>query len=191
MAESEIRRIQGNGSETELWRMRFVRARVLAFQGHVEEAVEYLSALTPPDHSDGDSRAALKMYCGSFSCHLGRNDRANRLLNQAEGLARSAGLLSLTGDVLLCRAFLLFRQKDYADSSNVYRSVLDLAETIPDWYSRGHALWGIGKKLMIQCQYTEAMSWLKTSLALLEANDALLSVSTVWSELGLCYLGTL
>jgi tetratricopeptide (TPR) repeat protein len=33
------------------------------------------------------------------------------------------------------------------------------------------------------------MSWLKTSLALLEANDALLSVSTVWSELGVCYLG--
>jgi hypothetical protein len=43
----------------------------------------------------------------------------------------------------------------------------------------GHALWGIGKNLMIQEHYEEAMPWLQESLGIFENADALPSIATV------------
>jgi tetratricopeptide (TPR) repeat protein len=89
----------------------------------------------------------------------------------------------------LSLAFIFFRQKDYVSSDRMFRSVLKVGEQVGGWYFRGHALWGIGKNLMIQGQYHDAMPWLEESLKIFEDAGARLSIAMVWGELGVCYLG--
>jgi hypothetical protein len=53
----------------------------------------------------------------------------------------------------------------------------------------GNPLWGIGKTLMIQESYEEAIPWLRQSLAIFESARVGLSMALVWSELVVCKLG--
>lgn len=104
-------------------------------------------------------------------------------------MARDAGLHRIEGDIYLSRAFVFFLQKDYTLSDRMFRDALSMGEQVGGWYLRGHALWGIGKNLMIQEQYQEAMPWLQESLEIFENAGARLSIAMVWSELAVCHLG--
>jgi tetratricopeptide (TPR) repeat protein len=84
---------------------------------------------------------------------------------------------------------ILFRQKDYASSDRIFRTILDLSEDVGGWYFRGNALWGIRKNLMIQGHHRDAMPWLRDALGVFESVDARLPVATVWGELAVCHLG--
>ncbi len=84
---------------------------------------------------------------------------------------------------------IFFLQKSYSSSDRIYRDVLDRSDELGGWYFRATALWGIGKNLMIQEHYEEAMPRLEKSLEIFESVGARLSTATVWSELGVCYLG--
>lgn len=66
---------------------------------------------------------------------------------------------------------------------------MDLSQQLGGWYFSGSALWGIGKNLMIQQFYEEAIPWLQQSLAVFEDAHAELSMALVWSELAVCKLG--
>jgi tetratricopeptide (TPR) repeat protein len=189
IAEAEIQRVGDQGNTTELWRFRFVRAQVLEARGHADEALKYLEALAPPPAEDVESCAGLKMHRGYYSGLLCRYEVAHRLLAEADVMATQAGLPKVQGEIYLSRAFIFFRQKDYISSDRMFRSVLSIAEQVRGWYFRGHALWGIGKNLMIQGQYHDAMPWLEQSLGIFEDAGARLSIATVWSELAVCYLG--
>jgi tetratricopeptide (TPR) repeat protein len=189
IAEGEIDRLGDQGNSTELWGLRFIRARVLDAQGHVEEALRYLETRGQPTAEDIESRAALRVYRGAYSGSLGRYEPSHRLFEEAETLARDAGLFKLLGNIYLSRAFIFFVQKDYASSEALFRAALKIAEQVGGWYLRGHSLWGIGKTLMIQEHYDEAMPWLNESLEIFENASARLSIAMVWSELAVCYLG--
>lgn len=188
-AEREIQRLGEHGSSAEVWRHRFIRAQVLDARGQTGEALKYLRSPTPPNADDIESEAALRMYRGSYSGYLGQYETSHKLLHEAEVMARDAGLPGLQGEVYLCRAFLYFRKKDYASSDRMFRDALAIAEQVGSWYFRGHALWGIGKNLMIEQHYEEAMPWLNESLEIFENAAARLSVAMVWSELAVCHLG--
>jgi tetratricopeptide (TPR) repeat protein len=149
----------------------------------------YLESLHAPDASDFESSAALKMYRGTYAGYLDRYQASRHLLEEAEAIAREAGLIELVGDIHLSRAFIFFRQKDYASSDNDFRRALKLADEVGGWYLRGYGLWGVGKNLMIQEHHREAMPWLEEALGIFEAAEARLAVATVWNELALCYLG--
>jgi len=129
------------------------------------------------------------MYRGAYAGFLGRYESSHRLLGEAAALARGAGLLKLEADVCLSWAFIFFRQKDYVSSDRLFRAALKLADKVGGWRLRGHALWGIGKNLMIQEHYEEAMPWLQESLGVFENAGARLSIAMAWSELAVCYLG--
>jgi tetratricopeptide (TPR) repeat protein len=189
IAEAEIQRIGDHGNTSELWPFRFIRALVLDAHGHVEQALEYLESPAPPVAEDIESRAALRMYCGSYSGFLGRYEISHRLLGEAETIARDASLPKILGEIYLSRAFIFFLQKDYASSDGLFRSALRLTERVEGWYLRGHALWGIGKNLMIQEHYEEAMPWLQESLGVFESAGARLRIAMLWSELAVCHLG--
>jgi tetratricopeptide (TPR) repeat protein len=189
LVETEIERVGDRNNATELWRLRVIRAQALEARGHVEEALKYLESLPPPPPEDIESNAALKLCRGSFSGHLGRYEASHRLLHEAETMARDAGLPKLEGEVYLSRAFVFFLQKDYALSDRMFRAALNIGEQVGGWYFRGHALWGIGKNLMIQEQYHEAMPWLQESLEIFENAGARLSIAMVWSEVAVCQLG--
>src|SRR5712671_5235228 len=189
IARAEIQRREDKGNTNELWHLRFIRAQVMEAHGHVEEALRYLESLAPPDAQDVESCARLKMYRGAYSGFLCRYETSHRLLEESETMAREIGLSELQGDIYMSRAFIFFRQKNYASSDRLFRATLDIAEQAGGWYLRGHALWGIGKNLMIQEHYAEAMPWLEESLGIFETAGARLSIAIVWSELAVCYLG--
>jgi tetratricopeptide (TPR) repeat protein len=84
---------------------------------------------------------------------------------------------------------ILYLQQDYAASGRVFRAILRESDQLGGWYFKACALWGIGKNLMIQGHFQEAMPWLEESLALFEGGGARLSMATVWSEMAVCHLG--
>jgi tetratricopeptide (TPR) repeat protein len=129
------------------------------------------------------------MHRGICCGYLGRHENSHRLLSEAETAAQNARLWRLIGDIRLFRAFIFYRERDYGFSSELYRSVLELQEAANDWYLRGHGLWGVGKNLMIQEQYEDAVHWLVRPLEIFENENARLAMALVWSELGVCYLG--
>ncbi|MGA8431059.1 MAG: hypothetical protein WB729_14645 [Candidatus Sulfotelmatobacter sp.] len=175
-------------NSVEAWGLRFVLADAIEAQGRVEDALQFLESHPAPDAAATESWATLKMYQGSYTGYLGRYSISYRLFDVAEAIARNADLLFLLGDVHLARAFVLFRQKEHAASECQYRCVLELSEKVDGWHLRGHGLWGIGKNLMIQRQYREALGWLDSSLAIFEEFAYPVMIATVWSELGLCHL---
>ena len=189
IAEAKLEGLGNQNSAAEIWNLRFIRAQVLEAHGHVEEALSYLESFIPPPDEEVESRASLKMYRASYSGYLGRYRTSHQLFGEAETIARDADLLKVLGDIHLSQAFIFFRQKDYVSSDALFRSALDLSEKIDGWYLRGHGLWGIGKNLMIQEHYPEAIPWLDQSLEIFERASARLAIAMVWSELAVCYLG--
>lgn len=129
------------------------------------------------------------MHCGYYSGLLGRYEPSHGLLGQAEAMARSAELPELQAGVHLNQAFIFFLQQDYVSSDRLFRAVLRLSDQAGGWYFRGSALWGIGKNLMIQGHYRDAMPWLENSLEIFEAAGARLDIAMVWSEQAVCHLG--
>jgi tetratricopeptide (TPR) repeat protein len=109
--------------------------------------------------------------------------------HESEALASRAGLTELLGDIHLSEAFIFFRRKDYVSSAALFRSVLSISSQSRSWYFQGYGLWGVGKNLMIQEHYEEALPWLNQSLQVFEVAEARLAVAMVWSELAVCYLG--
>ena len=189
IAEASLRELGDQANTNEAWRFRCIRAQALEAQGHVEAALGYLESQARPLDEDIESNVVLKMYCGAYSGFLGRYEPAHHLLSEADAIAREAGLVETQADVYLSWAFIFFRQKDYASSDRLFRAALELSGKVGGWYLRGHSLWGIGKNLMIQEQYEEAMPWLNESLEIFENASTRLSIAMVWSELAVCYLG--
>jgi tetratricopeptide (TPR) repeat protein len=91
--------------------------------------------------------------------------------------------------VCLSWGFIFFRQKDYLSSGRLFRSALGLSENVGGWSLRGRALWGVGKNLMIQGHYEEAMPWLQGSLEIFERAGAPVSIAMVWGEMAVWPLG--
>lgn len=189
LADGEIDRIADTGNTNGLWKIRFVRAEILALRGQVEGALTYLESLPPPDARDLESCASLKMYRGGLHGSLGRYAPSHQLLDEADAMAREADQIELLGEICLSQAFLFFLQKNYPSSDRMFRAALGIAEQVGGWYFRGHGMWGIGKNLMIQGLYREAIPWLEDSLEIFEGAGARLSIALVWSELGVCDLG--
>jgi tetratricopeptide (TPR) repeat protein len=189
IAEVELERLGSQDCCAEIWNFRFIRAQVLEAQGRAEEALSYLESFVSPHEEEVESRASLKMYRASYSGYLGRYQTSHKLFGEAETIARDADLLKVLGDIHLSQAFIFFRQKDYVSSDALFRAALDLSDKVGGWYLRGHGLWGIGKNLMIQEDYQEAIPWLDQSLEIFERASARLAIAMVWSELAVCYLG--
>jgi tetratricopeptide (TPR) repeat protein len=192
IAEAELARFSDKGNSTEVWAARFVRAEVLRLKGRTQQALHYLEGhelLNCPDITDIEPYANLKKHRGYYSGLLGRYKPAHDLLQDAEVMARDEAQGELLAEVHQRQAMVLFLQEDYISSDRMFRLVLEQGEKIKNWYFRANGRWGIGKNLMIQKLYQEAIPWLESSLAILEDTGARLFMATVWSELAVCHLG--
>jgi tetratricopeptide (TPR) repeat protein len=174
------------------WPYRLVLLELQRLKGLREEALRELERLEeddPPLPGDAESWIGIKKLRGYYAGLLGRYKASHQLLLEAVELARDASLIEALAEVYQCRAMIYFLQKNYAESDRIFRAILDLSQEIGGWYFRGSALWGIGKNLMIQEFYEEAIPWLQQSLAIFEAEYVELSMALVWSELAVCHLG--
>jgi tetratricopeptide (TPR) repeat protein len=160
--------------------------------GHTEKALQGLDCrerLHPPDCPDIESWIGIRKLRGYYLGLLGRYQFSHQLLREAEAMARDADMTELLAEVHLCQAMIFYLQQNYSCSSEIFRLVLTLSPQIGGWYFEGTALWGIGKNLMIETHYEEAIPWLQNALATFEGVDAKLLVAVAWSELSVCHLG--
>lgn len=174
------------------WPYRLVLVDVQRLKGLRAEALqklEHLAEVDPPPPEDAESSIAIKKLRGYYAGLLGRYKASHQLLNEAEELARAANLIESLAEVHQCQAMVCFLQQNYKESDRFFRHILELSQQIGGWYFHGSALWGIGKNLMIQTFYEEAIPWLTESLAIFEAEHVELSMALVWSELAVCHLG--
>lgn len=190
--EIELDRCEDRGNSPEIWRLRIVRADLLRLRGRVEDALDYLTRLQflyPPSTEDIFSLARLKMSCGYCMGHLGRFGPAHELLREAECLVNGEDDPELRCEIYQRQAMLFYLQRDYLSSDRIFRLILQTSEQLDGWYFKACALWGIGKNLMIQGHYLDAMPWLENALGLIESANARLLMATVWSEMAVCHLG--
>jgi len=174
------------------WPYRLVLLEVQRLKGQRAEALqelEHLAEVDPPLPDDAESCVCIEKLRGYYSGLLGRYKASHQFLNEAEKLARDTSLIELLAEVHQCQAMIYFLQQNYSESNRIFRTVLDLSQQLRGWYFRGSALWGIGKNLMIQEFYEDAIPWLQESLAIFESAQVELSMALVWSELAVCHLG--
>lgn len=192
IAEGEIEAHAGQERPSDLWPYRLILLEVQRLRGRTEHALKELhrlEKLDPPDSQDVESWISIKKLRGYYFGLLGRCEVSHQLLQEAEVMACEADLLELRAEVHLCQAMIFYLQQNYLSSDRIFRLVLGLSQQIGGWYFRAIALWGIGKNLMIQRHYEEAILWLQQSLGISEGVGARVSVSVAWSELAVCYLG--
>lgn len=181
-----------DGASSASWEVRCVWADILRLRGSAEEALNFLSSSGtsfPPATDDIQSNVRLKKGSGYCLGLLGQYGPAQALLCEAEAIASEAGLIELICEVYQCQAMISFLRQDYAASDHVFRKLLILSERSCGWYFKANALWGIGKNLMIQEHFQNAVPWLQQALALFESAGARCSMAIAWSELAVCHLG--
>ena len=174
------------------WPYRLVLLDVQRLKGQREEALrelERLAEVDPPLPGDTKSHIGIKKLRGYYTGLLGQYKASHQLLHDAEDLAHQANLIEPLAEVHQCQAMIYFLQQNYRESDRIFRVVLDLSQRLGGWYFRGSALWGIGKNLMIQQFYEQAIPCLQQSLAVFEEAHVELSMALVWSELAVCKLG--
>src|SRR5689334_10118231 len=87
IAEAGIERVADQGNDSELWRLRFVRAEVMRLRGKPEQALKYLEsqpALNHPNDHDIESRCGICMHRGYHLGLMARFEPAHRLLAESE-----------------------------------------------------------------------------------------------------------
>ena len=173
----------------EYWGYRFVRAEVLRMRGQIEEAAAYLYSLGLPNESDVPSRASWNMHLGYCLGLLGRYSESSQLLEQAGYTAWEADLPELRCAILLRKGMIHYVRNEYGPSDKTYRCALDICERLDDWYLISTALAGIGKNLMAQRHFTQALPWFEQSLAIADQAGARHSIARLWNELAVCHWG--
>jgi len=182
-------RVSTDRNSDEFWKFRFVYAEVLRIRGRFEGALNFLEDLGTPYEKRGDLILAWKMHCGYCLGVLARYGQSKRLLNQAESETYRLGLPQLRCEVLLRQAMVAFLQQDYADSNRIYHLILDECERIDDWYIHSAARAGVGKVLMIQYEFADALPWFREALVIVERQQAKYAIARLWSEIAVCELG--
>lgn len=196
IVDAELQRCQDQGFSAEVWGLRFSRADVLRLLGHTEEALAYLASketVFPPESGDLQSLIGLKMTRGYSLGMLGKYASSDGLLNEAECLARNAGLPELLCEVRYCQAWFLYVRNEFVTSDRIFREILSASEQIGGWYFRTIGLWGIGKNIMMQGHrrgdallYQEALPWFEESHALADSAGRR---AFAWSDMAVCHLG--
>lgn len=192
IVEESLRRCGDQGADSEIWSIRLFQGQLLSMRGKNEAAIEYLSsreALYPPDGSDLSSLARIKMHRGYYLGMLGRYAPAYASLSEAEAIAVNARLLELQCEVYQRQAMLIYFQRDFASSDRLFRRSLAVSEEIGSWYFRAASVWGIGKNLMAQEHYIEALTRYDESLSLFASAGFRLWMATVWCDMAVCHLG--
>jgi tetratricopeptide (TPR) repeat protein len=171
------------------WSYQFVRAEVLRLRGRFEDALSHLEAIGSSPGCFPDMQVRQMMHRGYCAGLLGRYDVSAKLLEQAQKTATDAGLRELRCEVLLRQAMVCFLREDYTGSDLIYRLTLSESQKLQDWYIHSAALAGVGKILMIQRYFAEAIPWFQQALSIVEPDGARFAIARLWSELAVCELG--
>jgi tetratricopeptide (TPR) repeat protein len=195
LVDAGLQRCEDKGSSPEVWNLRFARADLTRLRGHTEEALAYLSAKEkefPPEINDVPSLIGLKKTCGYCQGMLGKYAISDLLLEEAEHLARNAGLLELLCEVWNCQAWFQYVRLNFESSDRLFREILDASEQTGDWYFRAIGLWGVGKNIMMRGHVNGDATLLKEALRWFEESHDLFAAAGrqrfAYGDMAVCHL---
>jgi tetratricopeptide (TPR) repeat protein len=195
IVDSELQRCEDEGPSAEVWNLRCARADLTRLRGHTEEALAYLVAKEkafPPESDDFPSLIGLKKACGYCHGMLGKYAISDKLLEEAEKLARNAGLLEMLCDVWHSQAWFLYVRLNFESSDRLFREILSASEQVGGWYFRAIGLWGIGKNTMMRGHVTGDTTLLKEALRwFAESHDLFAAAGRqrfAYGDMAVCHL---
>ncbi len=196
IVDAELKKCGDQGSSTVVWSLRFIRADLIRYAGHTDEALKYLHSCEiefPPKNHDLPSQIGLKKTCGYCLCMLGKYAPSDGLLQEAEHMARDSGMLELLCEVQHCQAWLLYVRDDLESSERLFREIFSASEQIDDWYYRAIGLWGIGKNIMMRGHRSRDPLLLKEALPWFEESHDLFATAGrqmfAYADMAVCFLG--
>jgi tetratricopeptide (TPR) repeat protein len=195
IVDAELQRCGDQGFSSDIWSLRCTRADLIRLRGDTEEALAYLLAKEqefPPQSDDIPSLVELKKTRGYCLGMLGKYLPSDQLLDEAERMAKDAGLLEQLCEVWHFQAWFLYVRYRFEPSDRIFREILRTSEQLGDWYFRAIGLWGIGKNLMMRGHISNDALLLREALSLFEESHSLFAAAGrdlfAFGDMAVCYL---
>jgi tetratricopeptide (TPR) repeat protein len=188
-AQREIDRLDGDRTNQDVFTNSFVLTEIMRHRGRSEEALQYLASLGTPLANDVESRIGLIMHRGYNCALLGQYNSSHALLNEAETMALHTERLEYHGEVRVRQAMVAYLEFQYTTAESLYQSVVDTYGERFGWYLHSIATTGVGKALMAQRRYEEAIPWIETAADIIRSAGSEFQLAMNRGELGVCYLG--
>ena len=188
-ADQGIASVGSDRRQRVFWQFRFIRALVLVSRGRTHEALSYIESLGKPCDEDADSAVSLLMYRGYWLGIIGSYRLSLELLSDAETIASASNLFGLQGQIRVRQALVHYLLGDFAESRELYQSVLDTHGNKCGSYLYAVALGGIGKAVMAMGMFEEALLWLDKASEIARTSGFEILLAGDLSEIGVCYTG--
>ena len=154
-ADRDLQRFPSENTEW-YWRFLVLKAEVLEAQGREQECLALLEKELPPFLAASDLAVRRKFTQGIANAFLRRLTDADRLLTEAETLART-NQPNLLGEVSLRRGTFHFIKGEMSAAESDYRRAVQLAREEKDSFLEASALSGMGVAATKEGHYDEAI----------------------------------
>ena len=148
------------------WRFHLLQAEVEYHRSRHKQALELLAEEMPAGPEFAEWRARRKMLQANSHRRLGHYDTAGRLLEEAEEMASRAEADRLYLPIQIRKSLLLGNTGNKAESEQIMRQVLEQAREQGDVYHEALALFNFGFFRLTSNRDHEAISFLRSFLAL-------------------------
>jgi CHAT domain-containing protein len=168
-------------------RFRVLKAEILRRQGKSSDSVTLLEAPLPEQFAKSDIAVWRKITQGTAEAFLGRYDLAEKLLTEAEALAKEnqPGLL---GEVALKKGTLAFLRGDLDTARSQYLASLSTARSLHDSYLEANSLTNLGNVATKQEHVDESIDWNRAALQVMQSTDAPGARANILGNMGWSYL---
>ena len=184
--DASLRRYPSENSEWH-WRFRVLKAEILDRQGRHAESLKLLESGLPSFLAKSDVAVRSDCTQGVASAWLRRPADANRLLSQAETLAKE-NHPELLGEVELRRGAVAIMASDLTRADEAYRDALQMARKQKDSYAEALSLAGLALATTKEERYDESIDWSQAALELAESLGAQRSLAMIVGNMGWSYM---
>src|ERR1700687_5553072 len=172
-----------------LWfhRFRILKAELLLAQNQPEESLSFLDSPVPvPSPTTPELTAGYLYVRGYALSRMRRYNVAKPLLEDARGIAKTAGLSGLQSTVLVRLGTVEFLLGDQQKADEYYHSALAAALAAGDSYLQAKAREALGFLDLKRDRYDDCATWSADALTTYKALGAEIRIATVSGNLGWC-----
>jgi CHAT domain-containing protein len=167
-------------------RFRVLKAEILRRQGKFNESLALLEAPLPEQFAKTDIAVWRKITQGTAYSFLGRYDLAERLLGEAEALAKE-NHPEMLGEVAIKKGTLAWRQGDWIAARSEYLTSLAIARSLHDSYLEANSLTNLGIVATRQEHFDESIDWNRAALQLMQSTNAPGAQATILGNMAWSY----
>jgi CHAT domain-containing protein len=169
-------------------RFRVLKAEILRRQGKFDDCLALLEAPLPEQFAKSDIAVWRKITQGTAEAFLGHYDPAEKLLTEAEALAKQ-NQPDLLGEVALKKGTLAWLRGDSDAARSGYLASLSVARSLHDSYLEANSLTNLGNVATKQEHFDESIDWNRAALQVMQSTDAPGARANILGNMGWSYQG--